>query len=434
MTLGAVHNNWIPLEGRFRDWITFPKANGYRSIQTTVATRNGDKFEIQIRTEEMHNEAEYGTSAHWAYKQGEMLKKVDWISQLREFLENDEYFDNPFEVFDKLKSEMKRDYINVLTPKGEIRSLPESSTPLDYAFAVHTDLGYKTTGARVNGKFVTLKTELKSGDVIDIITSNNSTPSRDWLNIVKTSRARSKVLRWFKKNEQELLISDGKITWDKLKTKYKKKIVGFEDEQKFKSNLAKLGFKTLDDFFYSVATGGVKCTLFQLKKFYPDAFKKVEEYKRKSLTSRGIDHQPQIRIEGLDNIEVKLAKCCSPIKGEPIIAYITKKSELKVHSANCYYIKSQEFEQDCFKNAEWMSGDFIQVVKLKIFGDSYNKLLSLVVDIADTSKIKIFDTKKVVKGNSEGLYVEVEIKEISQLEQFKQKVKNSKLVDSIKNA
>ncbi|GAB1371787.1 bifunctional (p)ppGpp synthetase/guanosine-3',5'-bis(diphosphate) 3'-pyrophosphohydrolase [Candidatus Kapaibacterium sp.] len=431
MTLGAVHNNWIPLEGRFRDWITFPKANGYRSIQTTVATRSGDKFEIQIRTEEMHHEAEYGTSAHWAYKQGEELRKGDWISRLREFLENDEYFDNPFEVFDKLKNEMKRDYINVLTPKGDIRSLPECSTPLDYAFAVHTDLGYKTTGARVNGKFVSLKTELKSGDVIDIITSNNATPSRDWLNIVKTNRARSKILRWFKKNEQELLVSEGKLLWEKLKNKYRKKLLGFEDEQKFKSNVAKSGHKSLDDFYYSVATGGVKCTLFQLKKLYPEAFKKVEERKKKPSGMNYSDQKPHIRVEGLDNLEVVMAKCCSPIKGEPIVAYITRKSELKVHSANCFYIKSQEFDSENFKKAEWLGGDYIQIVKLKIFGESYSKILKLAVDIAESLKVKIYDTKKLSKGNSEGLYIEIEVKEIEQLNNFRNKIINNKIVDVI---
>ncbi|MBX3044088.1 MAG: bifunctional (p)ppGpp synthetase/guanosine-3',5'-bis(diphosphate) 3'-pyrophosphohydrolase [Candidatus Kapabacteria bacterium] len=433
MILGAVHNNWIPIEGRFRDWITFPKANGYRSIQTTVSTRSGDKYEIQIRTEEMHHEAEYGSSAHWAYKQGAEIKKNDWISRLREFLENDEYFDNPFAVFDKLKNEMKRDYINVLTPKGEIRSLPEGSTPLDYAFAVHTDLGYKTTGARVNGKFVSVKTELKSGDVIEIISSNNATPSRDWLNIVKTNRARSKVLRWFKKNEQDLLIADGKNTWEKLKSKHRRKLIGFEDEQKFKSNLAKIGYKSLDDYYYSIATGGVKCTLFQLKKLYPDAFRK-QEYIRRGSSGTGFKEQkPQIRVEGLENIEVKLAKCCSPIKGEAIIAYITKKSELKIHSKNCFYIQSHEFEPENFKNAEWLVGEFIQIVNLKIFGDSYSKILSLVVDTADSLKVKILDTKKLSKGNVEGLNLEIEIKEIEQLNNFKNKLKNSKFVESIKN-
>jgi guanosine-3',5'-bis(diphosphate) 3'-pyrophosphohydrolase len=432
LILGAVHNHWLPIDGRFRDWITFPKANGYRSIQTTVATRNGDKFEIQIRTEEMHHEAEYGTSAHWAYKQGETLKKIDWISRLREFLENDEYFDNPFEVFDKLKNEMKRDYINVLTPKGEIRSLPEGSTPLDYAFAVHTDLGYKAIGARVNGKFVSLKTELKSGDVIDIISNNNTSPSRDWLNIVKTSRARSKILRWFKKNEQELLISEGKNSWEKLKNKYRKKLLGYEDEQKFKNNIAKIGFKSLDDFYYSVATGGVKCTLYQLKKLYPEAFKKIDENKDKNKSKICTENKPRIKVEGLDNIEVKIAKCCNPIKGEPIIAYITKKSELKIHSKNCYYIKSQDFDYNNFKKADWTNDEFIQTIKLKIFGETYSKILSLAVDTAENLKIKITDTSKIQKGNSEGLALELEIKEISQLELFKQKIKNSKSIYSIK--
>ena len=269
LTLGIVHSRWVPIDGRFKDWISYPKANGYRSIQTTVHTRTGDKFEIQIRTEEMHQEAEYGSSAHWAYKQNAETQQEHWIHYLRDFLENDEYFENPVSFFDFLKSEMKRDYINVLTPKGEIRSLPEGSTPVDYGFAVHTDLGSKITGARVNGKFVKLRTTLKSGDVIEVMTSPNATPSRDWLNFVKTTRARSKIIRWFKKNEKELYILQGKNTWEKLTEQYKKKLRGFEDEKKLKANLAKMGFKTMEDFYYAISSRSVKCSFFFAEKVIP---------------------------------------------------------------------------------------------------------------------------------------------------------------------
>ena len=432
--LGAVHSTWIPIEGRFRDWITFPKANGYRSIQTTVSTRTGDKFEIQIRTDEMHQEAEYGSSAHWAYKHGAQAATFDWITRLREFLENDEYFDNPYHVFDKLKSEMKRDYINVLTPKGEIRSLPEGSTTLDYAFAVHTDLGYKTTGARVNGKFVKLNTVLKSGDVIDIISNNSATPSRDWLNIVKTNRSRSKILRWFKKNEQEIFIAEGKTSWDKLKEMHKKKLLGFEDEQKTKNNLNKFGYKSFEDFYYGISTNAVKCSLYTLKKIYPDAFKKIESKTTKSGSSKTQDPTSQIKVEGLENIQTTIAKCCNPIKGEPIIAYITKRSELKIHAKDCSFLKSQGLDTESFKKAEWLTGEFIQNVKIKIFGDSYSRLLSALLDESEACDLKIIDTVKIaVKSGTEGIIAELQVKDFNQYNKFISRLKSQKYVESVKN-
>ena len=212
LTLGLVHRNWISIEGRFRDWVTFPKPNGYRSIQTTIVTRNGDRFEVQIRTDEMHREAEYGSAAHWAYKEG--LTADSWVLRLKEFLENDEYFDNPYELLDQMKAEMKRDYIHILTPRGDIRTLPKDSTAVDFAYAIHTEVGNKTTGAKVNGKLVKLKTKLKSGDVVEVITNNNAKPSRDWLEFVKTSRARSKILVFVKKNEEAQLIQDGKRAFE----------------------------------------------------------------------------------------------------------------------------------------------------------------------------------------------------------------------------
>lgn len=432
LALGGVHSQWIPIEGRFRDWISFPKSNGYRSIQTTVATRTGDKFEIQIRTEEMHQEAEYGSSAHWSYKQGGKSTQQDWVNRLREFLENDEYFNNPYLAFDKLKQEMKRDYINVLTPKGEIRPLPEGSTPLDYAFDVHTDLGYKTTGARVNGKFVKLNTVLKSGDVIDIISNNNATPSRDWINIVKTNRAKSKILRWFKKNEQEIFINEGKLTWEKLKDKYKKKLIGFDDEQKAKNNIIKLGFKTVDDYYYGIASGGIKCTLFTLKKIYPDAFKKQEESKKDKKSSTRKSSIPQVRVEGLENITTVLSKCCNPIKGEPIIAYITKKSEIKIHSKNCPYISNLELTQDNFKNAEWYGESTTQQVNIRVLGLSYSKVLTVFVEEADSSNIKILDTDKIRLRNLEGISADLIVKDYSQLNKFINKLKTNQHIEEVK--
>lgn len=440
LTLGIVHNNWIPIEGRFRDWVSFPKPNGYRSIQTTIHTRKGNKFEIQIRTEEMHSEAEYGSAAHWSYKEGNK-KRADreegdkWILRLKEFLENDEYFDRPHDLLDLLNAEIKRNYISVLTPLGDIISLPEKSTPIDFAFNVHTELGLRTSGARVNGKFVKLNTELKSGDICDVISIKSNTPSRDWLNFVKTSRARTKILRWFKKHEEEQLIQDGKKTFDRFKSKHKKKLNKLEDEElSFRRNLINSGFNNSDDFFYSIGSKGLKCTLSLLKKLYPDAFaKEKKEVKTTENTLKKKSKSPRIKVEGLNNIETSLAKCCNPIKGEAILAYTTIKSGIKIHSLNCPLFKSGKLKEENIKTASWLDSESIQFVRIKIFGSKFNDMLKDLVDTADDQKLNVESTEPFDAGKKySGLKAELSIKDINQFHNFIGKLKTKSSIDNIR--
>jgi GTP pyrophosphokinase len=433
LSLGVVHSNWIPIEKRFRDWITFPKANGYRSIQTTIHSRSGDKYEIQIRTEEMHREAEYGSAAHWAYKEG-VRSSAEWLNRLKEFLENDEYFENPHELLELLKTEMKSDTIHVLTPKGDIRSMTEGSTPIDFAFRVHTELGYKITGARINGKFAKLSTKLKSGDVVDIISNNNATPSRDWLDIVGTTRARSKILRWFKKHEREILEAEGRKKWDKTKRRFAKRIEGFEDEKKFKSNLGKLGYSTYEDFYFGIANNDLKPTLALVRKLYPAAFKKeIEQERATQIKSRSDRYSPKVKVEGLRGLETFLAKCCNPIKGEPIVAYITKKSTIKIHRKNCYHIKAENIDKDNLKPAEWLESESLQSAQLKIYGIDYSKIFEIVADEASERKLSIISSKRIpALDGLFGLNVELEVKDISQLRSYAKKIANAREIETVK--
>jgi len=433
LTLGIVHSNWLPIDNRFRDWITFPKSNGYRSIQTTISTRSGEKYEIQIRTEEMNLEAEYGSAAHWAYKEGKATSDKSWTQKLKEFLDNDEYFENPVELFEMLKTEMKSDHIHVLTPKGEIVSLVENATPIDFAFAVHTDLGYKVTGARVNGKFAKLKTNLKSGDVVEIISSKNGKPSRDWLDFVRSTRSRSKILRWFKNNERNVLIIDGKKGWERLKKQYKNKLAGFDDETNFKNGLAKNSFQTADDFYWGIANSHVKLTLTLLKKMYPKAFEKIKVESEKERNTKLVNRAPQVRVEGLSDIVTKIAKCCHPIKGEDIFAYVTSKSEIKIHRKDCPYINRETADLSNIKKAEWLGRESLQMVRLKIFGPDYLKLLvAFANEAADNGLTVIKNEKQYVGKKSEALYIEMEIKDIEQLRRFTNKLRTLPDIDSIK--
>jgi guanosine-3',5'-bis(diphosphate) 3'-pyrophosphohydrolase len=422
LTLGVVHSHWIPIAGRFRDWVTYPKPNGYRSIQTTIHTRSGHKYEIQIRTEEMHREAEYGSAAHWAYKEG-VVTQDTWIMRLKEFLENDEYFDDPYQLFDLLKSEFKRDFIHVLTPKGDIKTLPEGSTPIDFAFAVHTDLGYKVIGARVNGKFAKLKTELKSGDVVDILSSNNATPSLDWLSFVKTSRTRNKIMKWFNKHERENKIIEGKKTYDALIKRYRNKVQDYLDGSDVKNNLIKLGVRSFDDLYFEIAGKGIKASLQLLKKIYPKAFKKDEAKSQINKGKNKKDFEPKIKVEGMSGLVTKFAKCCNPVKGEPIIAYVTKKSEVKIHSKDCQYIKKGAFDTSNFKKAEWVFDDSMQEVSIKVFGDDFNKMMKTTVDAADDLKLPIISTNRFHAGaRGDGLLIRIRIKGIEDLNRFNGKL------------
>ena len=431
LSLGVVHSNWIPIAGRFRDWVTYPKPNGYRSIQTTIHTRKGHKYEIQIRTEEMHREAEFGSAAHWAYKEG-ISTKESWIMRLKEFLETDEYFDNPNELFNMFKTEFKRDYIHVLTPKGDIKTLPDGSTPVDFAFSVHTDLGYKLIGARINGRFAKLKTELRSGDVVDVITSNNAKPSLDWLSFVKTSRTRNKIMKWFNKHEREDKISEGKKTFDKLIKRYRNKLEGHIDSPDAKNNLSKLGVKTFDDLYFEIASKGIKASLPLLKKIYPKAFRKDIKSKISADKIRS-GEQPRIKVEGMSGLETKLAKCCHPVKGEPIIAYVTKKSEVKIHSKNCKYLKKSSFDKDNFKKAEWIFDDSMQEVSIKVFGEDFNKMLKSSIDVAEDQKLPIISTNRFHAGvRGAGLIVKIQIKGIDELNKFTGKLQKANSIDILK--
>ena len=425
ITLGVVHRNWIPIENRFRDWITFPKPNGYRSIQTTIIANHGDKFEIQIRTDEMHREAEYGSAAHWAYK--EQIKSGEyWISRLKEFLENDNYFADPFALQDLLKSEMKRDFIHVLTPKGQIKTLPLGASAIDFAFAVHTEVGFKASGARINGKFAKLKTILNTGDVVDIVTSKTTSPSLDWLNFVNTSQARSKISLWIKKNQTQKLLDEGKRIWTKYKKKYASKLEGHDEDQALKQNLTKVGYKSIDDFYSALGMNSLKTSQSLLRKLYPSAFKrqaKPNEFARKSSIKNSL---PAISVEGMQKIETVIAGCCHPIKGEPIIAFVTKLSQIKIHSQDCPVVNAKNIEQERLKKAEWLSSDALQSTKLMLISYDYNAMFKDAVECASEFGLPINSMERKSSGKDfTALIMEVEVKDLHQLNDFIRKLTNS---------
>jgi GTP pyrophosphokinase len=432
LALGIVHRNWIPIEKRFRDWVTFPKPNGYRSIQTTVITKVGDKFEIQIRTKDMHREAEYGSAAHWAYKE-KVNTDEDWISRLKEFLENDEYFNNPEALEDLLKSEAKRNFIHILTPKGEVKTIPEGSTVLDFAFTVHTEVFFHCTGARINNKFAKLKTELKTGDIVEILTNKNAKPSRDWLSAIKSHGAKSKLVQWLKKNESDQLEFEGKRIWDRYKKLNKHKLIDIDEESAFKHNLIKTGYKSQEDFFAALGSNSLRPSSTLLRKLFPNAFVKKEQNKETKEKSKNTAEDIQVIVEGLSNIETKLAKCCNPIKGEPIVAYITQKTGIKVHSVNCPYFLAGNLDEERLKPATWADDAKLQTVKMRILGADYAQMLSSAIEFAQSLKIQVLSTEMINYGaEMQCLDMSVLVKDIDHYQALVKKLKTRNFIKSVK--
>ena len=322
-----------------------------------------------------------------------------------------------------LKSESKRDFIHVLTPNGQIKTLPAGSTVIDFAFSIHTDVGFKATGAKVNGKFAKMKTMLSTGDVVEIATSKNGTPSLDWLNFVKTTRARTKIALWIKKNKTEQIVEEGRRQWAKFKKRNAKKLDKFDDELSFKQNLIKVGYKSSDDFFSAIGIKSLKMTQSLLRKLYPNAFKRPDKpVGFIKMTSRKASI-PAIIVDGMKNIETKISGCCNPLKGEEIIAFVTQNSEIKIHSVNCQIVKSDSIDKTRLKKAEWTQSDSQHLVKLRLMGNNYESMFKVLIESSSDSKVMITSMeRKPSKNDLQEMLIEIEVKDVFHLKEFMTKL------------
>lgn len=364
--LGLVHSMWTPIPGRFKDYIAMPKPNMYQSIHTTVIGDTGAPFEIQIRTKEMHRIAEYGIAAHWKYKEGVSQDQEEVkLSWLRQSLEWQKDLDNPKEFLETLKMDLFENQVFVFTPKGDVMELPAGSTPLDFAFKVHSEVGAKCVGAKINGKMVTIDHKLENGDIIEIVTSANSSgPSIDWLKIVKTSTARTKIRQWLKKENKSDDIDKGKVLIDKYVRKK-----GYEPKEVLKnsyiSKLVKdLGLRDSDELYMQISNGGAVVSNVASKLFaYYNADRekenkkdKVEDVKIKESSNKKKKHSGNkgIIVKGMDGLLVRVSKCCNPVPGDEIIGFITKGRGVSVHRKDCPNMVSlPESEKQRFIEVEW---------------------------------------------------------------------------------
>ncbi len=387
--LGQVHTMWKPIPGRFKDYIAMPKPNMYQSLHTTVLGDNGEPFEIQIRTYEMHRVAEYGIAAHWKYKEGKTKgdqnneeMKLAWV---RQTLEWQKELNDPKEFMETLKMDLFSSQVFVFTPKGEVIDLPAGSTPLDFAFKIHTAVGCKCVGAKVNGKMVTIDHPLSNGDIVEIVTSSNSSgPSVDWLKIAKSSTARTKIRQWLKKENKSDDVARGKDALDKY---IRKK--GYDPQQVGKSGYLNRAMKerniaTMDEVYTQIGKGGTLLSkyanlLFGYFNEEKKAEQRKEEEKRQALLSgdgkkekqqRVQRENPGIIVKGADNLMIRVARCCNPVPGDEIVGFITKGRGISVHRKDCSNITSlPDSEKARFIEVEWED--------LKI-GKSYNADICIV--------------------------------------------------------
>ncbi|MGB9807614.1 MAG: RelA/SpoT family protein [Thermosulfidibacteraceae bacterium] len=349
IVLGIIHSLWPHIPGRFKDYIAMPKPNMYQSLHTTVVGPKGEKIEFQIRTWEMHRVAEEGIAAHWKYKEKikEVREEDKVYSWLRRVIEMDKDVDNYKEFIKNLKLDLFPEKIYVFTPKGDILTLPKGATALDFAYAIHTEVGHHCAGAKVDGRLVPLDYELKSGEKIEIITSPHQKPSKDWLRIVKTSRARIKILAWIRAQEKEQAIETGKNLLSRELKKRKLALGNLMEEGKLQEIATQLGYNNVNDLFIGMGLGKISIQSVLNKIIEPQEKPKKEKTKERSKPSL------LISIGGMENISARFAKCCTPIPGDPVIGYITKGKGITVHRKDCPMINTSKLDPERIIDVEW---------------------------------------------------------------------------------
>ncbi len=349
--LGVIHSTWKPIPGRFKDYIAMPKGNMYQSLHTTVIGPHGDRMEVQIRTYEMHRVAEAGIAAHWKYKEGKGYdeKEVKRFAWLRQLLEWQQELQDSREFMDSVKVELFPEEVYVFTPKGDVKSFPKGSTPIDFAYAVHSDVGHRCVGAKVNGKLVPLKYELKNGDIVEVITSPHHTPSKDWLKIVKSSRARNRIRGWIKTDERKYSIALGREICEKEFRKYSVNLHKVLKSGEFKKAAVEFGFGGDDDLLAAVGYGKISSGQI-IGKLLPDVKMQEREVQKESRLASVINRikgksSSAVEINGIDDVLVRFGKCCTPLPGDDIIGFITRGKGVTIHTADCRIASEMDTER-----------------------------------------------------------------------------------------
>ena len=443
--LGVVHEMYSPMPGRFKDYIAVPKPNMYQSIHTTLLGEKGTPFEVQIRTWEMHRIAEYGIAAHWAYKEANYGKKgkqvvtvtKDKLAWLRETLEWQQDMKDPQEFLNTLKTELFEDEVYVFTPKGKILVLPRDATPIDFAYSIHEEIGNHMVGCKINSKMMPIITKLQSGDIVEIMTSDSQKgPSRDWLKFIKTTKAKSKIQSWFKKEQRSENIEKGKDLIEK-----EIKIIGISHDELFKQDyinaaLDRYKFKNLEEMYASVGFGAisqVKIISRMLEEYRKSHKEENIEQKIEELTNKRKNIKPSstgVVVKGIDNCLVKLSKCCNPVPGDNIIGYITKGRGVSVHRTDCVNVKDLLKEEDRIIDVYWYTEKAASYnVDITVYANDRSGLLAEVIQVLSNLKTKLIGlNSKATKEHIATIEISIEVENIEELNKV---LKELRKVDSV---
>ncbi len=430
LTLGIIHSLWPPVPGRFKDYISLPKSNMYQALHTTVITEKGKFVEIQIKTYDMHKIAEEGIAAHWRYKGGKYLSEKDlksftWLRNILESLKEEK----SKEVISSIKHDIASDEIFVFTPKGDLIKLPVGATPVDFAYYIHTQVGHKTAGAKVNGRIVPLDTKLKNGDVVEIITAKVNKPSRDWLNFVVTTKAKTHIRQYLAKQERKRLLKFGEKLLNKFLRKIDKNIQSLTEEDK-KQLLERFNFKTFDDFLIAVGEGKISP-----QKIVRTLRGEQEKTKTGKTQTSSVSKDAVVEVDGLSNILTSIAKCCCPIPGDEIVGIILKGKGISIHSKDCPNIKSiLENEPDRVIVAEWKKENLKPIfpVYIRVISQDKPGLLAEMSAAIASTKTNISSAK--IRTRRDGKAVndfKVNVKDIEHLNKIMNNLRKVKGVDSV---
>jgi guanosine-3',5'-bis(diphosphate) 3'-pyrophosphohydrolase len=439
--LGIVHTLWKPIPGRFKDYIAMPKPNMYQSLHTTLIGAQGEPFEIQIRTWEMHRTSEYGIAAHWKYKEGNKQgdsnfdKKLAWLRQLSEWQHESR---DAGEYMESLKIDLFADTVFVFTPRGDVVELPKGSCPVDFAYRVHTDVGHRCIGAKINSRIVPLDTKLNNGDILEILTAKQGNgPSRDWLSFVKTSLAKNRIRGWFKKEQREENIIRGRESLDREVRK-----LGLDPAIVLKNEnvleLAKAHNLTAIEDLYSIIGDGALTANKVLARLREEIAKEAREKQQLAALQQGEAKGSSaygkashgVMVKGVDNILVRFSRCCNPLPGDEIIGYITRGHGVSIHRADCENVsKNSQEEQNRIVEVMWDERtESIYPVDVQVFGEDRARLATDIMNvIADTrTQILAINARRVGKDNQASVLLSIEIRDLNHLNYIMQKIRRVK--------
>jgi len=389
--LGLIHSLWKPMPGRFKDYVAMPKFNGYRALHTTVIGPQGRPLEIQVRTRDMHETAEYGVAAHWLYKKGKKEKDRDaewvaWVKQLMDEGTTDEA--DPREFMKTFRTDLFEDEVHVFTPKGQVKTLPAGATPIDFAYAVHTDVGHRTVGAKINGRIVPLHYQLKNGDFVEILTSKQGRgPSRDWMSLAKSSRARNKIRQWFSRETREDAEAKGREALENALKAQNLPYAKLRGSATLAQVIRETGFKKAEDFYLALGSGKLQAGGVVNKVVQRLKTEQVAE--EAPVITKAAKTQPVsgsdmgIIVPGVTDVLVRLAKCCTPVPGDPILGYISLGRGITIHREDCPNVKALKRSPERFTPVSWDGATTSTSFRVQIAVDSWDRP-RLLEDVART--------------------------------------------------